>query len=166
MGTNQRRILKKDPVSFSELFVATYQTNGVITEKTSVWPLDCSLTLSLQTPIKLHLIGKLVDLCKVKLSLYRPWRPLGCERLRLPHFQIFGSQMAARLSVLRAGRPLHPGRFLILISVRGWVDPRTIVRLEGLGQLKKSTSSRTRTGDLPACSYRYRMPPRRPLYHG
>jgi hypothetical protein len=26
------------------------------------------------------------------------------------------------------------------------------VRLEGLGKLKKSTSSRTRTGDLPACS--------------
>jgi hypothetical protein len=30
----------------------------------------------------------------------------------------FGSQMAARLSALRAGRSLPPGRFLVLISVR------------------------------------------------
>jgi hypothetical protein len=27
-----------------------------------------------------------------------------------------------------------------------------MVRLEGLGKLKKSTSSRTRTGEFPACS--------------
>jgi hypothetical protein len=60
--------------------------------------------------------------------------------------------MAARLSAPRAGRFLPPGRFLVLISVRGWVDPRAIVRLKGLGQLKKSTSSGIRTGDLPACS--------------
>jgi hypothetical protein len=60
--------------------------------------------------------------------------------------------MAARLSALCAGRFLPPGRFLVLIFVRGWVDPRAIVQLEGLGKLKKSTSSGTRTGDLTACS--------------
>jgi hypothetical protein len=48
---------------------------------------------------------------KVKLSLYRLWR--------LPHFQTFGSQMAARLSALCAGCFLPPGRFLVLVSVRG-----------------------------------------------
>jgi hypothetical protein len=37
---------------------------------------------------------------------------------------------------LSAVFPLRPGRFLVLISVRGWVDPEVIVRLEGLGQLK------------------------------
>jgi hypothetical protein len=72
--------------------------------------------------------------------------------LRLPNFQTFGSQMAARLSALRPGLFLPPGRFLVLIYVRDRVDPRAIVRLEGLGTLKKSTSFRTRTSDLPACS--------------
>jgi hypothetical protein len=44
--------------------------------------------------------------------------------------------MAVRMSALRAGRRLTPGRFLVLISVRGWVDTRVIVRLQRLGQLK------------------------------
>jgi hypothetical protein len=60
--------------------------------------------------------------------------------------------MAARLSALHAGRFLPPGKFLVFISVRDWVDPRAIVRLEGLGKLKKYTSTGTQTGDLPACS--------------
>jgi hypothetical protein len=54
--------------------------------------------------------------------------------------------MAVRLSALRAGK------FLVLISVTGWVDPRAIVRLEGLGQLKTNDLIRNWTRDLPACS--------------
>jgi hypothetical protein len=49
--------------------------------------------------------------------------------------------MAVRLSALRAGRPLPPGRFLVLISVRDQVETRAIVRLEGLGQLKNAMTS-------------------------
>jgi hypothetical protein len=44
--------------------------------------------------------------------------------------------MVVRLSASRASRPLLPVCFLVLISVRGWVDPRATVRLEGLGQMK------------------------------
>jgi hypothetical protein len=50
--------------------------------------------------------------------------------------------MAARLSALCAGHPLPPGRLLVLISVKGRVDPRAIVRLGGLGKLKSPMVSR------------------------
>jgi hypothetical protein len=55
---------------------------------------------------------------------------------RLYHGRYYGSQMAVSLSTLGADRPLHPGRFLVLISFRGWVGPRVIMRLEGLHPLK------------------------------
>jgi hypothetical protein len=39
-------------------------------------------------------------------------------------FYTIGSQTAVRLSAIHAGRPAPSGRFLVLISVRGWLDPR------------------------------------------
>jgi hypothetical protein len=46
--------------------------------------------------------------------------PYGSETLRFPHFlQTVGSQMAVMLSDLSACRPLPPGKFLVLICVRG-----------------------------------------------
>jgi hypothetical protein len=61
--------------------------------------------------------------------------------------------MAVRLSALRTGRPLLPGRFLVPISVRELVDPRAKMRLEGLMSIEKSNDLiENRTFDLPACS--------------
>jgi hypothetical protein len=68
-------------------------------------------------------------------------------------FKTICSQMAVRLSAPSAGRPLPPRRFLVPIYVRGCVDPRVIMRLEGLAQTEKSNDLIWNgTRDLPACS--------------
>jgi hypothetical protein len=73
--------------------------------------------------------------------------------------------MAVRLSALRAGRPLPLRKIPVLISVRGWFDPRAIVRLEGLGQLKipiTLSGMKPATFRLVICEYvKYNM-----LYNG
>jgi hypothetical protein len=56
--------------------------------------------------------------------------------------------MAVRLSALGSIRALPPGKCLILISLGGWVNPRAIMRLEGLSGLKKNPT--TSTGIEPA----------------
>jgi hypothetical protein len=66
-----------------------------------------------------------------------PWRHIGLWDVEAP---TFSRQSAYRWWWLQpyalASRLLHPGRSLVLISVRSWVDPRATVRLEGLRQLK------------------------------
>jgi hypothetical protein len=61
------------------------------------------------------------------------------ETSRFPHF--LDRRLTDGDKVVSLTRPLPPGRFLVLISVRDWIDPRAIMRLEGLNKLKKSTSS-------------------------
>jgi hypothetical protein len=77
----------------------------------------------------------------------------------------FSRQTAVRLLAFRVGRLSTQERFSVLISVRGWVDPRAIVRLEGLGKLKNPVTS---SGTEPATSrlvaqclnqLYYRVPP-------
>jgi hypothetical protein len=65
----------------------------------------------------------------------------GCETSRLPHFLDSLLTDGVRLSAPCTGCPLPPGRFMVLISIRGWVDPSAIVWLEGLGQLKNPMTS-------------------------
>jgi hypothetical protein len=48
--------------------------------------------------------------------------------------------MAAKLSTLRYARvPPPPRKFLVLISVRGWINPRTTVWLEKLHKFKTNS---------------------------
>jgi hypothetical protein len=56
---------------------------------------------------------------KVKLSLQQAVKAHRVGKSPRSHIlQTIGSQMAVRLSALRAGRPLPPGRSLVLISLR------------------------------------------------
>jgi hypothetical protein len=67
-----------------------------------------------------------------------------CETSRLPRFlnnRLTDGGKVVRLTRRPPFHPPPPGRFLVLISVRGWVDPRTIVRLVGLAKFKKKSTS-------------------------
>jgi hypothetical protein len=74
-------------------------------------------------------------------SHYRPWQALeGSRRLRIPDYKTIGTWR------WQDCQPYAPAAFtqetfLVLISVRGWVDPRAIVRLQGLCQWKIPTPS-------------------------
>jgi len=99
-----------------------------------------------------------VTLCKGKgkaIPLQAQRGPDGSRKLRLPDF-VTTAQDGGRLSALRTGRLYPQEMVLVLISVRGWVDPRAIVRSEGF---YVNDISWDQTSNLPIT-----VPPRSPWH--
>jgi hypothetical protein len=72
----------------------------------------------------------------VKQSHYRPGEAWGFQEFEAVRFQDNRHVKVVRSSALCTGRLYPQETFLVLISLRGWVDPRVIVRPEKLCQRK------------------------------
>jgi len=94
------------------------------------------------------------------------WRRLLNEELNeTPTFQDSRQVKLVRLSALRTGRLYLQEKFLVLISARGWFNPRVHTAVGRIMSMKNSSDTTgNQTPDLPACNEvpRPTAPPRAP----
>ena len=129
-------LLAENAAFISDMFCCSCSLQG-LTKGTSTLLERARDHCSGWTVVQWLRISKLLDSSKGKALPVQAWiGPEGSRTLRRPEFLYNRHMKVMRLSALRTGR-LYPQQIsLVLISVTGWVDPRSIVRPEAIIHLE------------------------------